>query len=203
MESIPPLIKHLDTPLHPALEPDAMARGTVRVASKDDCANIHGLAETVQLALTASGSQQRIAPLQDVDAAVDEQRCFILEDQEANLSGCLFFRSLSDSTYPGTELDISAYPDPWLVLHSLMLHPDMQGHGLGRLFVNQVVNQLSAQRSVGTIFLDCWAGNVKLRWFYRRAGFDLVGIAIECDYQIAVFARGVGDGKSADQPRVT
>jgi hypothetical protein len=37
------------------------------------------------------------------------------------------------------------------------------------------------------LYLDCWAGNKKLRNFYSNAGFDFIGDFPEEDYMISVF----------------
>lgn len=68
-----------------------------------------------------------------------------------------------------------------------MLEPNHQGRGHGIWFLDTVVQLLEPNR--GTIFLDCWEGNTKLRDFYSRAGFEHVGTVPEDDYQVAVFAK--------------
>ncbi|KAE9377563.1 hypothetical protein N431DRAFT_434759 [Stipitochalara longipes BDJ] len=83
-------------------------------------------------------------------------------------------------------------------LHSLMLVPELQGQGLGRVFLRQVLNILELEIKIsgrgiegvkgGMIILDCWAGNDKLREFYKTVGFKFWGSFPEKDYEIAVFA---------------
>ncbi|KAE8441126.1 hypothetical protein EG329_005838 [Mollisiaceae sp. DMI_Dod_QoI] len=87
-------------------------------------------------------------------------------------------------------------------LHSLMLAPELQGQGLGRAFLRQVLNILEVEMKIGDkgkeevkggiIFLDCWAGNDKLRGFYEAIGFKSWGSFPEKDYEIAVFAWETG-----------
>lgn len=69
--------------------------------------------------------------------------------------------------------------------HSLMLEPDEQGKKLGLVFLEEV-KRLMAPLS-GTIVLDCWAGNAKLRDFYQRAGFTGHGIFPVKDFEVMVF----------------
>lgn len=37
------------------------------------------------------------------------------------------------------------------------------------------------------IYLDCWAGNEKLKSFYSNAGFNYCGDLPEEDYKISIF----------------
>jgi GNAT superfamily N-acetyltransferase len=83
-------------------------------------------------------------------------------------------------------------------LHSLMLNPEFQGQGLGRVFLRQLLSILELETNARdkskeevkgvSIVLDCWAGNDKLRAFYEAVGFKLLGLFPEEDYEIAVFA---------------
>jgi hypothetical protein len=67
-----------------------------------------------------------------------------------------------------------------------MLEPEMQGKRLGLPFLEGVKRHVVPDGR-GVIILDCWAGNEKLRDFYRRAGFTFHGVFGEKDYEIAVF----------------
>jgi GNAT superfamily N-acetyltransferase len=69
-----------------------------------------------------------------------------------------------------------------------MLEPTEQGKGLGLFFLD-AVRQRVVPQGRGTIILDCWAGNGKLREFYTRAGYYLHGVfAVEGEgFEVAVF----------------
>lgn len=57
-----------------------------------------------------------------------------------------------------------------------MLHPDVQGKGLGKTLMYGIFECIreGAEHGLGTVFLDCWAGNKKLKEFYRGVGFSFV-----------------------------
>lgn len=75
-----------------------------------------------------------------------------------------------------------------------MLEPSLQGKGLGKVFLREVLEALGEEG----VCLDCWAGNEKLRGFYGECGFELIGVWPEEDYEIAVFGwRFGGDEGSA------
>ena len=61
----------------------------------------------------------------------------------------------------------AALPGPHYYLHALMIEPAEQGKGLGLRFLDGVREQVVPDQR-GTIILDCWAGNHKLRDFYAR-----------------------------------
>lgn len=162
-----------------------MTSTAVRFATPQDEPIIHTLAAKVQAALTAVGSPQTIAPLHDVDIAVEQQGCFVLDQAGKGIIGCAIVRPLPGDYYLDSDFIITAFPEPRLSLHSMMLAPSNQGQGVGRRFFQGVMAQLKGRAK--SVVLDCWAGNEKLRTFYTDAGCTFVGIAREHDYDIAIF----------------
>lgn len=162
-----------------------MSSTTVRHAGSQDIRAIHALALEVQRALTATGSPQVIAPLQDVDKAIEQQGCFVLDQNCEEIVGCVIIRSLPGDYYLDSDFNINGFPDPRMSLHSMMLAPKIQGHGIGRRFFREVMYQLKDRAK--SVLLDCWAGNDKLRNFYFSAGCTFVGTAPENDYEVAIF----------------
>lgn len=159
----------------------------VRHAKFDDIGRVIHLSSRVQAALTATGSQQQIGPLsQDtVEQAVSESYCYILQNFSQPV-GCVFVRPLKQVIINPLEAwRLDSFPEPHWYLHSFMLEPTEQRKGLGVHALTHVIEQIEPTQ--GTIFLDCWAGNHKLRDFYTRAGFTLHGILQEHDYEVAVF----------------
>lgn len=154
----------------------------VSKALPGDAHHIVDLSTQVQKSLTASGSLQQIGPLKpgNVRQATTEERCYILKDplQPQSLLGCAFAKPMTldfiATEYEGQPLDIETYCKPWIYLHSIMLKPDIQGKGLGKTLVHAVMECLrkDGEHGVGTVFLDCWAGNEKLKEFYQKCGFE-------------------------------
>jgi predicted amidohydrolase/GNAT superfamily N-acetyltransferase len=69
-------------------------------------------------------------------------------------------------------------------LSLLCLHPDYQGKGLGKVLL-----QSAFENSNKIIFLDCWAGNNKLKKFYESNGFKYIKETKENDYFISIFKK--------------
>jgi GNAT superfamily N-acetyltransferase len=187
----------------------------VRRASPADVDWIVGLSARVQAALTASGSLQQIGPLPRamVESAVQAGNAFLLEvrppqtEDGFQLGGRPFQAKVGfqieapagrvgsvlvdpAATYPAlplAEWGLDALPPPHWYLHALMLEPSYQGRGLGKPFLDGVQDRVVPNRH-GTIILDCWAGNHKLRDFYHRAGFRLHGVfPTPLGFDVAVF----------------
>ena len=161
----------------------------VRLARGTDTPAIVALSQRVQAGLTASGSRQRIGPLSPglVSECVASGAAYVLDDPP-QLLGSVFVEPVTADGLPARNLwGLGACPDPLVYLHTLMIEPEQQGHGLGRILLDGVKAAVQVREPGSVIVLDCWAGNAKLRSFYTAAGFRLRGIFPEQDYEIAVF----------------
>ena len=69
-------------------------------------------------------------------------------------------------------------------LSLLCLLPDYQGKGLGKVLL-----QSAFENSTKIIYLDCWAGNNKLKKFYESNGFKYIKDTKENDYFISIFKK--------------
>lgn len=70
-------------------------------------------------------------------------------------------------------------------LYRIAISPEYQGKNLG---IDIVKYSSDYSKSMGkSLYLDCWAGNDKLRSFYLKTGFDFIGNVPEEDYFISVF----------------
>jgi GNAT superfamily N-acetyltransferase len=155
-----------------------------RRATLDDASWIVDLSARVQDSLTARGSQQQIGPLllENTEQSILAGNAFVLEAREKRL-GSVLIDPLK--TFQLEQWALHRQSRPLWYLHSLMLEPDEQGKRLGLVFLEEV-KRLMAPLS-GTIVLDCWEGNAKLRDFYQRAGFTGHGIVPVRDFEVMVF----------------
>lgn len=91
--------------------------------------------------------------------------------------GTFFLRDMEPLNFLG-----STGEDKYIFRIALL--PPFQGKGLGMDIIQYARKKLKPNRS---LFLDCWAGNHKLRKIYARAGFTHLGDFIEEDYLISIF----------------
>jgi GNAT superfamily N-acetyltransferase len=163
----------------------------VRLAVADEAKWVVNLSARVQSALTASRSLQEIGPLPlpMVETSIRGGHLYCL-DLIGQPTGSVQVDPL-DGIFPNTRtIDYISWgakilPGPYLYLHALMIEPTKQGNGLGLVFLEGVLRLMEGQK--GTILLDCWAGNTKLRKFYEEAGFTHHGNFLEKDYEISVY----------------
>jgi len=173
----------------------------VRRAFEDDAQWIVDLSFRVQKSLTASGSLQEIGPLslQTVEISTRGGFAYLLEMNGLRI-GSVLVEPL-DGKYSNTQKiqyvkwGVNNLPCPLWFLQSLMLEPSEQGKGLGSTFIDGVLRLIKDQG--GTIILDCWAGNSKLRTFYELAGFVHHGEFSQNDYEISVYFQTVEKAPSA------
>jgi GNAT superfamily N-acetyltransferase len=155
-----------------------------------DVDEIISVSTRVQESLTAAGSLQQIGPLSrtTVSSAVEARRCYVAIDESGQTIGCVMIRTIDEEYFaPCPDFNVTDYPKPWWYLHSMMLLPEYQGKGHGLKFFDDVIEALGT--TAGTVLLDCWAGNKKLRSFYTRVGCQYIATLPEEDYEIAVFVR--------------
>jgi ribosomal protein S18 acetylase RimI-like enzyme len=70
-------------------------------------------------------------------------------------------------------------------LYRIAILPEYQGMNLGTQILNYVCK--CSENFDQAVYLDCWAGNKKLRSFYSNAGFEFKGDFPEEDYFISIF----------------
>ncbi|MCB2296196.1 GNAT family N-acetyltransferase [Clostridium tagluense] len=70
-------------------------------------------------------------------------------------------------------------------LYKIAILPEYQGKKLGMEIVNYACGYSRNLKSA--LYLDCFAGNKKLRNFYSDAGFDFTGDFPEENYMVSVF----------------
>lgn len=68
-------------------------------------------------------------------------------------------------------------------LYRIAILPENQGKGVGKEILNYCFKNLNER----DIYLDCWAGNDRLKDFYLKEGLKYIGDEKEEDYYISVF----------------
>jgi ribosomal protein S18 acetylase RimI-like enzyme len=72
-----------------------------------------------------------------------------------------------------------------MYLYRIAVAPQCQGKSVGNVICNWIHDY--AIQNNKTIYLDCWAGNEKLKNFYDNAGFSYIGDYPEESYLVSVF----------------
>lgn len=72
-------------------------------------------------------------------------------------------------------------------LYQIAILPEFQGKGYGQAIIDWAFGY--ARETKISLYLDCWAGNEKLKCFYQENGFHYEGDFPEEDYYISVFKK--------------
>ncbi|MFF2796389.1 GNAT family N-acetyltransferase [Lysinibacillus xylanilyticus] len=70
-------------------------------------------------------------------------------------------------------------------LSQIAILPEFQGRNFGSSITQFACSFVKGLRK--TLYLDCWAGNEKLKEFYSRNGLEYIGDFPEEDYYISIF----------------
>jgi GNAT superfamily N-acetyltransferase len=175
----------------------------VRPAVTDEIDAMVALSRRVQEKLTASGSLQQFGPIPRASVADYVARgcaLVLVEAAAGELLGGVFIEPefapvSSQIARVFNELDLPAVHSPRWWLQKLMIAPERQGGGLGNVLLAGVRRHVEAHGG-GTVLLDCWAGNEKLRAFYCADGFSLHGEFHAEGYDVAAFTWTVANPSS-------
>jgi hypothetical protein len=112
-----------------------------RRATRDDAKWVVDLSARVQADLTSKGSAQVFGPiaLQSVESSIQNGRCFIFgilqHDRLINIATGLIDEYSNNYALSGEEMEVML-GKKW-VLHAMMIEPDSQGTGLGKIFLRR------------------------------------------------------------------
>lgn len=168
----------------------------LRVAHVRDLPAIAAMSQAVQDRLAASGSLQQFGPIPmgTIAAHIAARTAHVL-DAGGPTIGSVFVECDETAVTPDLAaifrtLELAHTGGPRWWLQKLMVAPERQGGRLGLLLLDGVKLYVAAHGG-GTILLDCWAGNAKLRDFYARAGFRLHGeFHFDGGFDVAAFTYG-------------
>ncbi|SHJ74629.1 Ribosomal protein S18 acetylase RimI [Anaerocolumna jejuensis DSM 15929] len=144
----------------------------------EDLDEIVNILDEVTLKLLDEGIQQWKYPWykENVKKELDYQ--YVVR-KENNIIAVFSIRPLGKNNFMEEAGDRDYY------LYRIAIMPEFQGKKIGEAIL-QYVRKLCRKDKLN-IYLDCYAGNDKLRKFYKKEGFYEVGNFSEKDYNITVF----------------
>ena len=148
----------------------------IRNATKNDIRIIADILNAATQKLLAKGVMQWEYPWDEETVASFINDFYIVLCDGAAV-GCFGLKTYSSLTF--TEDNSGLY------FYHLAVHPKYNGQGIGK-DICRWVKEYSENNST-SIYLDCWAGNDKLRSFYTDAGYEYMGDFPEEDYFISAF----------------
>lgn len=150
-----------------------------KIAKKDDISSVLDVLNKTTLALQKKEIHQWSYPWAQVDIQqdIDNGFCFILMN-EGQIIATFTMREV-------TTLGYKKLNSPCQELGRIAILPENQGDNIGARILYYV--HTFADQTMQRVYLDCWAGNEKLKTFYTRHGFVYLGDFPENDYVISVF----------------
>lgn len=151
----------------------------IRLATLDDKERVLGILNKVTLDLHAKGILQWDYPW-DADRLASEIQMnyvYVLLKNE-QIVGTFCIKEIDELS----ELKIDYRSN---YLYQIAIIPDYQGNKLGSVITDFACSY--AKEVNKTLYLDCWAGNEKLKGFYSNNGFAYQGDFPQDDYFISIF----------------
>ena len=111
--------------------------------------------------------------IEDMRSAIAEGDLF-LDLEGGKVVGAFILNHAQGKGYDRVQWQAEAGPDKAAVLHLLAVHPDCQGHGLGKQLLGQAV-EVCRERGDRAIRLDTLTWNLPGRRLYEDFGFQFRG----------------------------
>lgn len=119
----------------------------------------------VALNLIKKGINQWGYPINEEE--IDFHKCYLLLESNETI-GVFFLKELKD-----------------FYLYKIAIKPKFQSRGYGKIIID-FTKSMSIDKNK-YFFLDCWAGNEKLKNFYKNCQLTYMGDFPEEDYFVSIF----------------
>lgn len=151
----------------------------IRTAEITDAGNIINLLNKATLHLHEKGINQWDYPWNpnEIKQEINSGHVYVISENDL-ITGTFSIMSIDELSTADIEKK-SGY------LYRIALFPEYQGKSLGLKIINYASDYLKKLNK--PLYLDCWAGNERLKSFYKNAGFEYLGDYPEKDYFISVF----------------
>ncbi len=151
----------------------------IRKARKNEVENVENVLNEASKNLLDKGIKQWPGKWDEkyIKEEFEKSRVFAVLFGET-IAGCFFLKKMK-------EVDFLQVKQGDLYLYQIAFKPFFQGKGMGLEVINYC-RELIKDTEL-SLYLDCWAGNEKLRNFYGNAGFEFLGNFPEENYFISVF----------------
>ncbi|WP_078427653.1 GNAT family N-acetyltransferase [Alkalihalobacterium alkalinitrilicum] len=152
----------------------------IRLAKVEELQRVLDILNEVTLDLKQKGINQWIEPWDEnkVLDQINNHYIYVLLNSEETITGtfCLYDIDRIKEVSVG---EISKY------LSQIAILPKYQGRNYGSKITQFACSLVKEMNQ--TLYLDCWAGNDKLKEFYSNNGFEYIGDFPEEDYLISMF----------------
>ena len=155
----------------------------IRKVKKHECSLIVQILKDSAEYLHQKGINQWKEPISEKEIAddIELKRVFIVQKILGKKLGIFSIRDM-DYFWP-----VNDYNKDTIYFYKFTICREYLGRGLGASIYSAIEKRL--QKKYKKIRLDCWAGNNKLKEFYKNLGFKEKGDFPESDYYISLFEK--------------
>ena len=152
----------------------------IRLAKNNCRSRIVEILNTVTLSLQQKNINQWTYPCDSKKLEMDikNKNTYVLESENI-IIGTFSLKNLVSNSW------VLSVRQNDLYLYGIAILPEYQGKNIGRVIIDYSCK--ISRDTKKTLYLDCWAGNEKLKNFYIKAGLDYCGDFPEEDYMISVY----------------
>ena len=152
----------------------------IRLANNNYRGIIVEILNTVTLSLKQKNINQWTYPCdpKKLELDIKNKNTYVLVSEDVTI-GIFSLKNLGINSW------VSNVHQNDLYLYQIAILPEYQGKNIGRIIIDYSCK--ISRDTKKTLYLDCWAGNEKLKNFYIKAGLDYCGDFPEEDYKISVY----------------
>jgi len=153
----------------------------IRLADKNDTLTIVDILNKVTLNLQEKNINQWVYPweYEKLNTEMENGNIYVLAVGQM-IIGTFFLKDI------GSNIISHANQLNNMYLYRIAILPEYQGKNIGLKIINFACEESRKSRKI--LYLDCWAGNEKLKSFYSKAGLHFCGDFPEENYMISVFS---------------
>ena len=150
----------------------------IKIAKTDDTSLIVELLNCVTLNLHKKNINQWTYPwnINEIEDEINKKHIYIFT-KELKIIGTFSLKDIDEN--------FIFIKSSGIYLYRIAILPEYQGKNIGKEIINYACEYSKDLNKLS--YLDCWAGNEKLRKFYTEVGFDFIGDFPEEDYMVSVF----------------
>lgn len=151
-----------------------------RKATSEDIPAIAGLYEEIhsreEAGETTTGWLRDVYPVRETaELSVERGDMFVQEDEEGHILGTGIINQIQVDVYSDGNWQYSARDDEIMVLHTLVISGKVKRSGLGGEFL-KFYEDYALEHGCRFLRLDTNARNAAARAFYKKHGYDEIGI---------------------------
>ena len=153
---------------------------SIRKATSEDIPAIAGLYDEIhareEAGETTTGWLRDVYPVQQIAAdSVKRGDMFVQEDAEGHILGTGIINQIQVDVYDDGNWRYPADDDEVMVLHTLVISGEVKRKGLGGEFL-KFYEDYALEHGCRFLRLDTNARNAAARAFYKKHGYDEIGI---------------------------